>query len=146
MHGRDFQGVAQNLAAMAVSSRIAEDLETLASLPDGAVCVNLITATATAANGAAVSLQLGSTLWSWLSQQSSERSFNLTEIEKAEILINTDTSRIPTNRASIISFDLHAVTTLVRDGREYSAESTNHMWHNRTPNKSIQPTCEDARA
>jgi hypothetical protein len=145
MHGRDFRGVAQNLAAMAVSSRIAADLEMLAALPDGAVRVDLIASTATAADGATLSLQLAPMLWSWLNQQSSERGFNLTEIQSAEILIDADTSRILTNRASIISFDLHAVTTLVRGDRVYKAESTNHMWHDRTPNKSIQPTCEDAR-
>jgi hypothetical protein len=145
MRGRDFHGIAQNLAAMAVSSRIAEDLEALSGLPDGAVQVDLIAGSVTTENGTVLSLQLAPMLSSWLDQQSLERGFSLTEIEKAEILIYTDTSRIPTNRASNVSFDLRAVTRLVRGGREYVAESANHMWHDRTPNKSMQATC-DARA
>jgi hypothetical protein len=146
MRRREFHGVAQDLAAMAVSSRIAEDLETFATLPDGAVQVDLIAGIARVAGGTAVALQIGSNLWSWLVKQSSERGFNLTEIAQAEILIHTDTSRIPTNRASIVSFDLRAVATLVHEGREYKGESANHIWHDRTPNKSMQATCEDARA
>jgi hypothetical protein len=146
MRGRDFRGVAQNLAVMAVSSRLAEDLETLSALPDGAVSVNLVTGTAKTATGVAVSLRIGQMLWSWLDQQSSERGFGLSEIERAEILIYVDTSRIPTNRASIISFDLRAVARLVRGGREYAAESANHLWHDRTPNKSMHATREDTRA
>ncbi|HXK39643.1 MAG TPA: hypothetical protein VJ837_02315, partial [Candidatus Paceibacterota bacterium] len=72
--------------------------------------------------------------------------FSLAELEKAEILVHIDTSRIPTNQASIVSFDLRAVATLLRAGREYVAESANHLWHERTPNKSMHATCEDVRA
>lgn len=132
MRGRDFHGVVQNLAAMAVSSRISEDLEALSALPDGAVLVDLVAGTATAANGMVVSLQIAPTLWSWLGQQSLERGFSLTEMEKAEIVIYIDTSRIPTNRVSIVSFDLRTVATLQYRGREYVAESANHLWHDRT--------------
>jgi hypothetical protein len=98
MRGKEFRGIAQSLAAMALSSRIAEDLETLASLSDGSVLVNLLAGSALTANGTDVPLQICLTLWSWLDQQSSERGFRLTAIEKAEILIHVDTSRIPTNR------------------------------------------------
>jgi hypothetical protein len=146
MHSKDLHGVAQNLAAMAVSSRLSEDLEMLSVLPDGVVRVNLIAGTAMRPDGTAMSLQIGPALWAWIAQQSSERGFALTEIEKAEIQLQTDTSRIPTNRASIVSFDLRAISTLVRGGREYTGEASNHMWHERTPNKSIHATCEDARA
>ena len=146
MRSRDFHGIAQNLAAMTVSSRVAADLEVLSTLPDGAVHVDLVTGTSTAANGIALSLQIGRMLWSWLDQQSAERGFNLAEIKKAEVVIHMDTSRIPTNRASIVSFDLRAVTALVYGDREYVAEAANHIWHDRTPNKSMQATCGDARA
>jgi hypothetical protein len=130
---------------MAVSSRISEDLETFSVLPDGVVLVDLVAGTAIAANGTALSLQISPTLWSWLDQQSSSRGFSLADMEKVEILIYIDTSRIPTNRASVVSFDLRAVATLLRGGREYVAESANHLWHDRTRNKSIHATCEDAR-
>lgn len=43
-------------------------------------------------------------LWAWLKEQSAERGFDLTEIEIAEVQIDIDTTRIPTNRDSIVSF------------------------------------------
>src|SRR5262245_43420719 len=66
MKRREFQGLADAHCEMAVSERLAGDLETLCQLPDGRVDIDLVHGTAGDSASGPVSLKIVSELHAWL--------------------------------------------------------------------------------
>ena len=124
-------GLTANLAAMACSARISPDFEALAELPDGELVLDLLDGKAHHSAAELLSLASAADLASWLRVQLSAAGFDIQRIEQALIRLAIDTHSPATQRATLISFRLHALATLNCEGRHFSAEARNHIWHNR---------------
>lgn len=140
MRTRELQGLAANLSAMVCSERINADFEVLAGLPDGEVILDLLAGTANHSEVGAISLSCTAELSSWLHGRLSAASFTPQGLESARVSLKIDISRPPTHRATLISFRFYEAAVLRAKGRAYSAEAQNHLWHNRPPNKALNPT------
>lgn len=135
MRIRELRGIAQNLAAMACSERrIADDFELMAEMPDGEITFDLIRGTALHSVAGAISLAATDQFMTWL------RNIRPPPVDLAQILLHVDTNSPPTFRKTLISFRLYGVATLGIGARTYVGRATNHLWHNRPAQPSLQAT------
>lgn len=132
MRLRELKGVAQNLAAMACSeARLGSDFERLAELPDGEVTLDLIHGSAIHSTTGAVALSVVQGLASWLG------SYGAQNVNSARVSLRIDTSKPPTHRKTLISFNFKGIAVLEAQGRTYVGEASNHVWHNRPAQPSL---------
>jgi hypothetical protein len=126
MRLKDLKGIARNLAAMACSeTRLGYDFEHLAELPDGEVTLDLIRGSAIHSIAGAITLSVAQQLTSWLASTGAQN------ISVARVVLCIDTSTPPTERETLISFNLKGVALLEAQGRQYVGEASNHAYHNR---------------
>ena len=112
--------------------RMAEDLETLAALPDGRIHLNLLSGSAEHSKAGSLNLHIAGEIQAWLRQESEKDGIDLGQVRSAELWVNVDTSKIATDRKRIVCFDFEASSKLTTDEAEYSAQvSESHKWHSR---------------
>jgi hypothetical protein len=81
------QDVANTLPQMFVGWRMAEDLEILVELPDGALEIDVLTETVRHSSGSTLRLHVAGELAAWLGDQLDEASLSLTELTKAHLVV-----------------------------------------------------------
>ena len=118
MKEKELKSVAQAIADMATSSRIAGDLSSLVAAGKGAVSIDLLDHSEAKAPG--------ELLRQWWKDQSSM--LPLDRIVKALVILNYDLTDVPTNRDKIALFDLASVCKIKTKVREYVAKSENKVW------------------
>ena len=138
MRTKELKGLCANLAEMACSGRMAVDFESLAGLPDGEIVFDLIQVSVRHSAGGALHLQSIADLADWLHSRLASVGCDPGQVKDAQVLLTIDTSTPPTNRATCVSFRFSSTATLATNNRRYEASASNHLWHNRPPNKSVQ--------
>ena len=134
MRLRELKGIAQNLAAMVCSeARLGSDFELLAELPDGEVTLDLIHSLAIPSANGVIELSVVKVLASWLGSSGAQN------VNSAKVSLRIDTSKPPTHRETLISFNFNGIAVLEAHGRTYVGEASNHVWHNRPAQQSVPP-------
>lgn len=112
--------------------RMADDLETLAGLPDGRIHLDLLTGSAEHDGAGSVSMCITREIQTWLRQECEKDGVDYGALQSADLWVDTSTSRIATERKRIVCFDFDATSKLTTDEAEYSAlASESHKWHTR---------------
>lgn len=126
--------LARTLAHLAAAWRDYGDLETLASLPDGTVTVDVLAGTAGHDSAGPVTLRLAAELRNALAERLARKAIDPGEIEAAELALRFATGAIPTDRARIVHFDFDLEARLRAAGKEHRAvRREDHVWHDREP-------------
>ena len=129
MKRREFQGLADALCEMAVSERVAADLETLCQLPDGRVDIDLLHETASHNASGSVSLKLVSELHTWMTTRVAGSGATVTAAI-VEIIFRTDA--VPTDRQRLVMFRLESQSAVTADGQTWRGKPRRHtIWHRR---------------
>ncbi len=112
--------------------RMAEDLETLAALPDGRVHIDLLGGSAEHSEVGPLNLHIAGEIQAWLRQESEKDGIDFNALTSADLWVDIDTSKIATKSKRIVCFDFEASSRLTTDEAEYSAQvSESHKWHGR---------------
>ncbi len=112
--------------------RMAEDLETLAALPDGRIHLDLLTGSAKHNESGSLNLHIGGGIQAWLREECEKDGIDFNALRSADLWVDVDTSKIATNRKRIACFNFDASSKLTTDEAEYTAQvSESHKWHNR---------------
>ena len=106
MRTKDLHGVANNLCQMAVGPRILDDMDTLAELPDGTIEIDLVSRVASHSSAGLVQLRITSELADWLCLRLGELAIPTLMLKRAHVKLAYRTDRVPTNRKTLVSFDL----------------------------------------
>jgi hypothetical protein len=136
------QDFANTLCQMLVGWRMADDLEVLASLPDGRLSVDVLSGSAGHSVQGELSLHIALELQAWLADRLSAFKIPAEALRAAVVLADIRTDRIATNRKRVISFEFSVESTITVEGREYRGRLVEaHQWHQRVPsNNSSKPT------
>jgi len=142
MRRKVLQGYANTLCQMLVGWRMGDDLEAMADLPDGELSVNVLGGNATHSQAGPVDLWMAKELQVWFLERLKASSIPPEEIKSATVKATITTSRIPTNRKKIVSFDFALESTIETNERAYIGQLNEvHRWHQRSPsNNSLKPT------
>ena len=112
--------------------RMADDLETLAALPDGRIHLDLLTGSAEHNEAGSLSMYIADEIQAWLRHECEKDGVDYSALKSAELWVDIDTSKIATNKKRIVCFDFDATSKLATDEAEYSASvSESHKWHTR---------------
>ena len=112
--------------------RMAEDLETLAALPDGRIHLNLLAGSAEHSESGSLNLRIGGEIQAWLRKECEKDGIDFSALRSADLWIDVDTSKIATNRKRIVCFNFDASSKLTTDEAEYTGRvSESHKWHGR---------------
>jgi hypothetical protein len=119
MDRKILQDAAHTLPRMLLGSRVTDDLEKLAELPDGKLEVDLLKGTARHSSGAVLELLVVSESAAWLNQRLDGAGVSVAELENAQLEVTIRTDRVPTDRKWIILFEFTCTCTLTGFGRTY---------------------------
>jgi len=132
MRRKVLQSVANDLCHMLIGWRMGDDLEKLASLPDGTLRIDCLTATARHSQTNEINLRLAGELSAWFVSRLAAIEFPLTDIREASVTADIRTDRIQTNRKKLISFDFKVRTAIATSDRAYvGVVNEAHSWHQR---------------
>jgi hypothetical protein len=142
------QDYANTLCQMLVGWRMGDDLEVLASLPDGTLHIDAMSGAATHSINGLLNLHVAGELQSWLQHRMSEKNIEPSAISSAIVRANIRTDRIATNRKRIVSFDFEVTSSIVTSEREYKGALIEvHQWHTRAPsNNSLKSDAAEPRS
>jgi len=127
-----FQDFANTLCHMLVGWRMGDDLEILASLPDGTLTVDVLSGVAVHDISGAVELHISKELQAWLNFRLTQLQIPTSAIQSALVTANIRTDRIPTIRKSVVSFDFAIHSIINTSDRSYTGKLIEqHHWHNR---------------
>lgn len=128
----EYERIARVLAHLAAAWRDHGDLETLASLADGAVAIDVLAGSARHESAGTIPLRLASELKTALAERLARKGIDPRELQAAELILRVGTGAIPTDRARIVHFDFDLEVRLWAAGREYRAvRREDHVWHDR---------------
>jgi hypothetical protein len=129
MKRREFEGIADALCQMAVSERLAADLEVLCETPDGLVTIDLVHETANHSGSGPLSLKIVSDLQSWMAKMVADSG---AKIMAAQVEISLRTDAVPTDRRRIVMFRLESHSTVTADGHSWRGKPRRRtIWHRR---------------
>ncbi len=112
--------------------RMADDLETLAALPDGTIHLDLLRGSAEHSETGTLNIHVTAEIKEWLRCACEKDGVDYSALKSAALWVDVDTSKIATNRKRIVCFDFDATSKLKTDEAEYSAQvSESHKWHTR---------------
>ena len=123
------QGLADVLCQMAVSARLANDLELLCQVPDGRVFMDLVQGSANHGISGPLSLQIAAELQSWLAKRLAGC---CVQIAAALVEIAYRTDAVPTDRRRIVMFSLESETSITAGGESWRGKpQRSTIWHRR---------------
>jgi hypothetical protein len=126
------QGIANNLTDKLCAWPIPEDLETLASVPDGDLTIDILASKASHSSVADINLGATEQLHRWLQAQLAASDIHAEDLEQALLIARIQTDRIATDRSRIVSFDFHVESLLKAGTRVFHGVPTErHVWHHR---------------
>jgi hypothetical protein len=128
---KKLQDLANTLCDMLVGWRMGEDLERIATLPDGALEFDLIAGRVTHTIAGPVDLHVCGELAAWLKSRLDVLHIPVDSLRAATLRADFRTDRVATNRKKILSFDWKCRSRLATDEKEYVGHLEKHEWHNR---------------
>ena len=132
MHEKDLSLLARVLPHMVARWRLPRDLEVLASLPDGRIRIDVLGGTAEHESTGPVELEIARELKAGLESQLEKKGIPRDALLEAVVSIDSDTSRVKTDRNSIVHFDFRiASRILARVGTFEGSQDEEHIWHSR---------------
>lgn len=112
--------------------RMQADLETLASMPDDRLELNLLSGTAFYASAGPLELYIAKEIQAWLQQESTKDNIDLSQVKEAILYVDIKTDLVETNKKKIVCFSFACTSKLVTDEMTYGAHVTEtHKWHKR---------------
>jgi hypothetical protein len=127
-----FQEFANTLCHMLVGWRMWEDLEILAGLPDGTLTVDVLSGTSTQTHSGNIDLHIAKELQAWLVFRLEQLQIPISALHTVQVVANIRTDRIPTIRASVVSFDFSIDSIIKTADRSYNGKLIEtHRWYNR---------------
>ena len=131
MRRKVLQGVANELCQMAGGSRLTEDYEQLAELPDGTLSFDLVKSIVLHSSGIQPGLKITSELSEWLKARLRGENINAAMV-RADLEVRYTTDRIRTDRRKLVSFDLECRSVVRTDEAAYEGASVkSHVYHQR---------------
>ena len=122
---------------MAIGWRMADDLETLAEIPDGSIQINLLNGTAIHSVNGELNLRIAKEMQAWLKQRFTENHIPIEKVLVAEVWLNSKTDRIKNDKKRVVSFDWDCHSNISTDEKKYESHLTEaHTWHNRIHNSA----------
>jgi hypothetical protein len=125
--------IANTMPHMVVGRMHPEDFETLATLTDGTLTMDLLAAMSRHSSGGTLNLKVTGELASWLNERLAKMQLSPTELSSAELAITIRTARVATDRARIVPFDFVCTGTFSTNDRSCSSKPTAALrWYNRS--------------
>ena len=132
MHEKDLGLLARVLPHMVARWRLHGDLETLAALPDGRIRIDVLKGAAAHDSAGSVDLELARELKAGLDSQLEKKGIARDTLLEASVLIDSDTSKVKTDRNSIVHFDFRIASRIrTAEGIYEGSQDEEHVWHAR---------------
>lgn len=134
MQDGEFDRIARYLVHLAAAWRDRGDLETLATLPDGTVALDLSAGTARHGAAGPIPFRMASELGTALADRLARKGIAPGAVESAGLVLRFATGAVRTDRDRIVHFDFDLECRLRADGKDYRASRREeHIWHAREP-------------
>jgi len=129
------------MCKMFMGWRMADDLETLSDLPDGTLTIDLLLPASHHGISGPMKLHIADEIHSWLKAECLKENISFAELRKAELTVAMDTSRVKTDKKSVVCFSWNCHALIQTDEADYTASSSEtHKWHNRErPQPEVAP-------
>jgi hypothetical protein len=136
MRRKRLKHYADVICKMFMGWRMIEDLEILASLPDGRIVVNLIAETTSHDKVGMIDLHITKEIHAWLKNECEREAIDFSQLQTAKLTVDVNTSHISTKRQKIVCFGFSCHSLIETDEGRYSSDAIEtHKWHRR-----IQPS------
>ena len=117
---------------MAIGWRMAQDLETLADLPDGNIEIDLLRGIAAHSTVGQIDLWIAKEMQAWLKNRLEADRIPKNQISEAHVCLCSNTDRIKTDKSRIVSFDWECHSLIATDEKTYESQlKLAHRWHKR---------------
>jgi hypothetical protein len=125
--------IANTMPHMVAGRMYPEDFETLATLSDGTLTMDLLAANSRHSSGGALNLKVTGALAFWLNEHLAKVQLFPTDLSKADLAIAIRTDRVATDRARIVPFDFVCTGTFSTNDRScVSKPATALRWYDRS--------------
>ena len=134
MRRKALAGLATNLAQMLPATFSPRDLETLVSLPNGELEIDILGSRATRNSLALSDLDVTAALLTWLKTNLAQLDIPLPAITCASVAAHYRTDRVPTNREKLVLLDWKCQGRIATLEREYTGNVVfGDQWYTRRP-------------
>ena len=111
---------------------MAQDLETLADLPDGNIEIDLLRGIAAHSTVGQIDLWIAKEMQAWLENRLEADRIPKNQISEAHVCLCSNTDRIKTDKSRIVSFDWECHSLIATDEKTYESQlKLAHRWHKR---------------
>jgi hypothetical protein len=130
---KSFDGLAHALCDTAMGVRLGQsDFDVLASMPDGTIRVDALSAHCSHSRTGPIFLGLGAQLRSWFEAQFKPRHIDPRRVTGAEVEITYDTGSVETDRRYLVLFVLKCCGQVQVGDKSYTREvAEKRVWHRR---------------
>ncbi|MBT3201724.1 MAG: hypothetical protein HN350_17620 [Phycisphaerales bacterium] len=123
---------ADAVCKMFMGWRMQDDLEILAELPNGRLTIDLLSCGAVHDSEGAVDLHIADEIQAWLEAECEKEAILFDQLDRAELVVDIDTSRVKTDKKRIVCFAFECKSVIETDEHQYFATAKEtHKWYNR---------------
>ena len=124
MRRKILQDLANTVCQMVVGWRVGEDVDRIASLPDGTLSFDLLNGTADHSSGTKPELRIAGALEAWLKSRLVSENIDPSQLIAATLTVQHKTGRNKSSRKRALSF-FECQSLLVTDERRYEGKNLN---------------------
>lgn len=133
--GKALRDIAYGLPPMFGGWRMGDDLEKLATLPDGVLKINLLDGTAEHSLFPISRLRIAQELSGWMHSRLADYKIPPTRLSSANLVVHIRTDGVPTDKTRIVSFDMRIHSCLEFEGQKFERAIEKHVLHHRASRK-----------
>lgn len=120
---------------MFVGWRMADDLETMAELPDGIISIDLLSGHAVHSVFGSIDLNIAKEIQAWRGKQCAKEKIGLSDLASATLNVDVKTDKVATDKKKVIMFVFDCRSSIKTSDSVYeSCLSEVHKWHSRVSN------------